>query len=141
MANAAAPNDSSDGYSVTLFMNTNQVAWNPVRSPNASLTHTKIPPRFDVASSADTRPTGSRNSSAGNRYTVTAPSPKLAESESWAMLPTLATISIANAGHATIAIALMPPDVPDSVVVSSVAHQRRLFEGIEVLHGVVEVVQ
>ena len=53
--------------------------------------------------------TGSRNSSAGRRYTVTAPSPKLAESESWAMLPTLATMSIASAGQATMATALMPP--------------------------------
>ena len=44
VANAAAPKDNSDGYNVTLFMNTNQVAWKPVRSPNASRTHTKMPP-------------------------------------------------------------------------------------------------
>ena len=36
---------------------------------------------------------------------MTAPSPKLAESESWAMLPTLATMSMASAGHATMATA------------------------------------
>ena len=67
VASAAAPNDSSDGYSVTLFMNTNQVAWKPVRSPNASRTQTKMPPSWLVASSAETRPTGSRNSRAGMR--------------------------------------------------------------------------
>ena len=35
---------------------------------------------------------------------MTAPSPNVAESESWAMLPTLATIIIARAGHAIIEI-------------------------------------
>ena len=44
VANAAAPKDNSDGYNVTLFMKTNQVAWKPVRSPNASRTQTKMPP-------------------------------------------------------------------------------------------------
>ena len=67
LASDAAPNDSSDGYSVTLFMNTNQVAWKPVRSPKAERTQTKMPPSWLVASSADTSPTGSRNSRAGRR--------------------------------------------------------------------------
>ena len=52
---------------MTLFMNTNQVAWKPVRSPNASRTQTKMPPSWLVASSAETSPTGSRKSTAGIR--------------------------------------------------------------------------
>ena len=48
-------------------MNTNHVAWNPARSPKASLTQTKMPPRLLVASSAEISPTGSRKSSAGSR--------------------------------------------------------------------------
>ena len=48
-------------------MKTNHVAWNPVRSPKAERTHTKIPPSWLVASSAETSPTGMRNSSAGRR--------------------------------------------------------------------------
>ena len=67
VANAAAPKESNDGYSVTLFMKTSHVAWNPVRSPNASRTQTKIPPSWLVASSAETRPTGRRKSRAGIR--------------------------------------------------------------------------
>ena len=45
---------------------------------------------------------------------MTAPRPKLAESESWAMLPTLATMSMPSAGQAIVAVARIPP-APSSV--------------------------
>ena len=55
---------------------------------------------------------------------MTAPSPKLAESDSWAMLPTLATMSMASAGQAT-----PPPGRPSSGASGAVGGLRRAGRG------------